>query len=76
MQRKLKWMALIGVFDLASCASGKMSFNKSRILDATMDPSKTGVAVTRLQDQPANLWERANISGEGSVGGSCPTCGG
>ena len=57
------------------CASQKMNFNKARILDATMDPSKTGVAVSRLQDQPASLWEKAGGTSGTSIGGSCPTCG-
>lgn len=57
------------------CASKKMNFSKARILDATMDPAKTGVAVSRLQDQPAGFWEKAGGSSGSSIGGSCPTCG-
>lgn len=75
MNQRPFWLLLIAAELLSGCATTKMGFNKSRILDATMDPSKTGVAVSRLQDQPASLWERANTSSGASVGGSCPTCG-
>lgn len=61
----------------SSCVSPqKISLNKSRILDPMMDPAKTGGFHSAFRGEPLKASEHGSLGGNGSVGGSCPTCGG
>ncbi|MCX6116180.1 MAG: hypothetical protein NT027_01455 [Proteobacteria bacterium] len=56
-------------------SSSGFKFSKSRILDATMDPSKSSPASQSLAGSPNGLWEKAQTGSSSGVGSSCPTCG-
>ena len=60
-----------------SCVSPqKIAFNKGKILDPMMDPAKTGGFHSAFRGEPLKGIEHGAAGGSGSVGGSCPTCGG
>lgn len=54
----------------------KISLNKSRILDPMMDPAKTGGFHSAFRSEPLKGAEHGAVGSNGSLGGSCPTCGG
>ena len=74
----MKTLSIIGsLFFFFGCISPqKISLNKSRILDPMMDPAKTGGFHSAFRSEPLKNSEHGALGGGGSVGGSCPTCGG
>ncbi len=73
-------MLKLTIFSIAfvgftSCQSSGLKFQKSRILDATMDPSKTAPASQSLAGSASGLWEKDQTGAGSGVGSSCPTCG-
>lgn len=60
----------------SACVYPGINLKKQRILDPMMDPAKTTGLKSTMFDQASTGSEKGSLSGSGSVGGSCPTCGG
>lgn len=73
----MKYALLVGLVLATGCVHPKVKFQKSHLLDPTMDPQKTGGFYNGATDSAmTNTPERAQIGGSGSASTTCPTCGG
>jgi hypothetical protein len=63
------------VAGFTSCQTSGYKFQKSKLLDATMDPAKSSPASQSIASSPNNIWEKAQSGSGSGVGSSCPTCG-
>jgi len=72
---KLSISILFSLF-IVGCQHAKIKIRKSKLLDATMDPSKTMSPALSISAEPMLWAEKANLSnGYSALGSSCPTCG-
>lgn len=68
---------LLASLNFYGCVHPKVRYHKKRILDVTMDPSKTsGVFSANLYSQAGLGIEKASEGKSESLGASCPSCGG
>lgn len=60
-----------------SCVHPKLRFQKAGVLDPMMDPAKTGGLLYTLgHTEVMKNTEKGASSQGGSIGATCPTCGG
>ncbi len=73
--QKFFWMIAL-CFVFSGCIHPKVKFHKQRLLDPSMDPAKTGGLHSGFRSDPQQWTEKGSTESGGSLGGSCPTCGG
>ena len=73
--KKLLMVFTLGL-QFAGCVHPKVKFHKQRLLDPSMDPAKTGGFYGSYRSDPQQWTEKGSTESGGSLGGSCPTCGG
>ena len=66
---------ILSIAGLQACNTSRIALQKSKLLDATMDPAKSST-VSTLNSEPFGWNERGASDLGSSFGSSCPTCGG
>lgn len=67
---------LVALLSLSGCVHPMVKFRKARLLDPMMDPAKTEGLHAGFRGEPMRWNERGAGDVGGSLGGTCPTCGG
>jgi hypothetical protein len=78
MNLKMLSLLVMGLLVPAAvgCVHPRVKYHKAKLLDPMMDPAKTEGFHASFRAEPMTWNERGTADVGGSLGGSCPTCGG